>query len=250
MWVVFTIFIASTHCASSSYVDSSYPWAIEFAKYEEFDWSQKVKYFNELNVGLDDKKYGQIILSALNDEYDSVTLAALKYAYRTGLSRYRKDYLKIASEHYNPSIRLWAMRIFQILPVLDEEVDTFFRISKSEDWIVREKAYQILRLFAYERRKKKYYEALRSRLFEEKNPNVLKELFKTLIWYDKKKSFRYLYNRSLRYQKPLTFIFMLRELSAYSNRRMLVRFKRISKKHPDFLVREEAARILEEVYKQ
>ena len=142
------------------------------------------------------------------------------------------------------------MEVFQNLPIRNEETSGFIKIAESQDWIVREKAYLSFPYFlSGKTREKKYYDIFTSKL-DEKNPKALKELFKTLVWYDKKRSFRHLYNRSLRYNSIVEFILMLRELSVYSNRRMLARFKKIAKTHPNFLVREEAKRILKEVYKR
>ena len=234
-------------CASGSYQYRLYLGKITYSEYEQLSWNQKINYLDKLEKWTRNEEHVKIIRSALNEKYDSVTLAALQYASRIKLDEYRKDYLKIASNHYNSSVRVQAMEVFQNLPVNEKEVDSFIKISESRDWIVREMAYQTLRLFSQERKEKKYYDILKSRL-NEKNPHVLRELFKTLIWYDRKKSFIHLYNRSLHYDHTLEFIFMLRELSIYSNRRILARFKKISRKHPDFIVREEAKKILREVY--
>ena len=247
--LLFTTKYSLIRCASGSYLHIPFLGEVTFSKYKQFDWDQKVKYLDSLNEQPSNEEHAKIIRSALDDEYDSVTLAVLRYASRTELSQYRKDYLEIASSHYDSSVKVQAMEIFLSLPVHNAEAEPFISISEDKDWVVREKTYQIFRIFTHERKEKKYYEILRSRL-NEKNHNVLKELFKTLIWYDKKKSFRHLYNRSLHYHDTLEFIFMLRELSVYVNRRMLARFKKISKKHPDFLVREEVKKILEQVYEQ
>ena len=63
-------------------------------QYEQLDWNQKVNHLNILNKPPKNEEQAKIIISALNAEYSTVTLAALRYASRVKLNEYRKDYLK------------------------------------------------------------------------------------------------------------------------------------------------------------
>ena len=221
---------------------------VSFEEYSTYNWGDKVVYFQESqNMSLSDEE-GKIFKSALDDRYGNVAQAALSYARRVKLDDFRKIYHETDWSRHNTQIKLQAMSVFESIGVKTKDISAIAPFFTHEDWLLREKAYRLLRNHKQEQKEKRYYRRMISYL-PEKNVQALKELLKTLKWYQTKEVFVALFRRSFRYSTPLELVVIIRELSSYQNRFTLKRLKNLANRHKSFIVREEAKKLLRIQYK-
>ncbi len=207
-----------------------------------YNWQKKVEYLNDLDSPPYNKSEHIIIEKSLQDQYSNVIYAGLKYIERSKYFKFESLYKKLL-EHSSANIRLQSLKLFQIRSSQPETLKIVMSMIGDQDWLVREKAYEMIRSYDIERMQKKYYLVVLRRI-NEKNPNVLRQILRTLTWYNDSRTLPYLFERSFNCTTDIELIVVLRELSKFKNTKVKRRIRRLSKKHKKFIIREEARNIL------
>lgn len=215
---------------------------IDPEEYKSYIWNEKVAYFQEQSQ----KPHPgnpEIYRMAMKDPYPLVTLSALD-SMSDELSVIMRKELYDNLKHKNKMIR-WKSCLNIIKTPEKNDLRHLARLFKDTEWLARECSCKSVRLYPDERKNKKYFFRLIS-LLNEKNPNVLKELYITLKWYEDNRAFDYLYKRSFHSSSSIELVTILRELVHYPGVKVTRRLRQVSRYHKDFFVREEAKKLLKQ----
>ncbi len=218
---------------------------ITLHEYVEYSTQKKIDYFKRNQVRTVNEEGKKIFRRAFHEKQTKTMLEALKYAKRIKLTEYGEFYQRMVWEKYDFQMKLEAMNVFESVPLRDKDIPALIKAIHDEDWLIREKVYQLLRTYTKERKSKKYYKKILFQLKEE-NPQVLQEVIKTLQWYKgtSKEVFKKLYKRSFLWKTPLELIIIIKGLSKHRNRLTFQRLKKLAHQHESFSVREEAKKQL------
>lgn len=215
---------------------------------EEFnllDWQRQVEYLEKMgprNVRGEDTR---ILTAALSDDDTAVIIKALELVHTLAL----KDYLPQAAEllqNDDPMVRWRALLVIEKLNSSDELLPQVAKLTGDREWLVREAAYRTLRTFSSERKKRAFFYTVLFRL-NEKNPAVVAEIYRTLVWYDDESAWPYMIKRSYHCKSVSELILVMRELARTKTREAQVRLKTLTRSQ-SALVRQEAAALLREYF--
>ncbi len=217
---------------------------IFFSQYLKYNLKEKIIYFREAQNKILHSEQEKIFREALSDN-DTIVLEALKAVTRLKFTNYGILCQNIMWNQYNLQIRLEILNIFATIGIQSATVPILIKFITDVDWLIREKVYQLLREFRQEQKNKEYYKYILLQL-KEKNPQVLREVIKTLKWYKNKNRevLNHLYQRSFSYETPLELVIIIKELGNYKNRLIFNRLKKLARNHKSYLVREEAKKQL------
>jgi hypothetical protein len=227
-------------------------------EYQNLSWEKKIEFFESLG-GKNDKNNskendqdkntpGKIKLpgidiynSAFQDPIPSVVLAALNSITGKQTVEFKPRFYQLL-KHKNPVVRWKACQKISTVPV-EEDLPWFSITFTDDDWMVKECVFSQIRSYAYEKDKKTYFFTIISHL-DEKNPQTLKEIYQTLKWYNDERTFPYMYKRMFFAKDSSELIIIMREMASYKSEIVRQRILYLSKKYPDFFVREEAGKLL------
>lgn len=215
---------------------------------EEFnllDWQRQVEYLEKMSQRKVRGEDARILVAALSDDDSAVIIKALELIYTLAL----KDYLPQATELLhsdNPMVRWRALLVIEKLNSSDELLPQVAKLTSDREWLVREAAYRTLRTFSSERKKRAFFYTVLFRL-NEKNPAVVAEIYRTLVWYDDESAWPYMIKRSYHCKSVSELILVMRELARTKTREAQVRLKTLMRSQ-SALVRQEAAALLRDYF--
>lgn len=209
--------------------------------YQKYPWDKKITFFESLEKGREEYPSDEVYAGAFSDPVSGVVIAALNSLPDKKIKEL-KPRLYLLLKYKNPVVKWKACQKISSEPE-DTDVPYIASVFSAEDWMVRECAFRSLRKYGSERKRKSYFFNVVSALFDV-NPQVLKEVYKTLKWYRDPRAFSFMYKRLFHARNPAELIIIMRELAEYDNRSVYQRLIYLSIHHPDFYVRQEAKNIL------
>lgn len=215
---------------------------------EEFnmlDWQRQVEALEAITRSNHVREDDKILASALVDDDSAVIVAALESVWRLE----RDEHLPKAAElteSPDPVIRWRALLVVEKLGSDEEYMPLVARLMADREWLVREAAYRAIRIYKKERKEKTYFYAVLFKL-NEKNPQVVAEIYRTLVWYDDESAWPYLIKRSYHCKSASELILVMRELARTKTRDAQVRLKTLTRSQA-VIVRTEATNLLYEYY--
>lgn len=215
---------------------------------EEFvllDWQRQVEYLEQVAYRGTRSDDDRIITYALTDDDSGVIIKALEISHTLSL----KEHLPRAEEllQSNDAIIRWrALLLIEKLNGNEAVLPQVAKLTGDKEWLVRETAYRVLRTFSSERKKRTYFYTVLFRL-NEKNPSVVAEIYRTLVWYDDESAWPYMIKRSYHCKSVSELILVMRELARTKNREAQVRLKTLTRSQ-SVIVRQEANDLLREYF--
>jgi HEAT repeat protein len=215
---------------------------------EEFvllDWQRQVEYLDQVAVWGTSGDDDRIIANALSNAASAVIVKALEVSYTLEL----KQCLPRAEElmqSNDPIIRWRALLLIEKLNSDEVVLPQVARLTGDKEWLVREAAYRTLRTFSSERKKRTYFYTVLFRL-NEKNPSVVAEIYRTLVWYNDESAWPYMIKRSYHCKSVSELILVMRELARTKTREAQVRLKTLTRSQ-SVIVRQEANDLLKEYF--
>lgn len=215
---------------------------------EEFrlqDWQRQVDYLESIvafgRSGDDDK----IIVSALSDDDSGVVVAALQVILKLERDEHLPTVLPLLKNE-DAMIRWHALLIVEKMASDQKLIAEVARMTADKEWLVREAAYRTLRKYGAERKTKTYFYMVLLNL-KERNPTVVVEIYRTLVWYDDESAWPYVIKRSYHCKSASELILVMRELARTKTREAQVRLKTLTRSQ-SVIVRQEANELLREYY--
>ncbi len=228
-------------CASASKKGESE--GLSLKEYSALTWEEKTDYF-EKNPRSGQAKERALYEAALRDKYAPVPISALKAMSDDLVSLMRPDLLELL-QHEEPMVRWNVCKNLTRVPE-DKDLKKLQDLAGDQEWLCRECYFRGLRNYESEKRKKKYFFAVVSSI-NEKNVNVLREIYRTLIWYEDARALPYLYKRSYHTDSRMELIAIMQELAVLKNDEVRRMLSRLASRHKDYYVRNEALRLLGEM---
>jgi len=205
-------------------------------------WQEQAQFIEEkLKIPVTQEE-NLIYLKALSDNEAIVVEQALENISKYKIEKYKKQVILLL-RHRSPKIRWQALNALVQFNKADVDVKFIAKLINDSDWLVREKALKMIRNYPKEKEKKNYYYTI-IMLLSDKNPNVLKQIYETLGWYENPSSFSYLLKRSYFAKNTVEILLIMRELSKYKNHKVEWRLKKLAKSHSKAIIRNEAKKLL------
>lgn len=215
---------------------------------EEFtrlNWQDQVEYLEYLKgVGLKDDD-DAIVQTALTDDDSAVVISALQLVDALELKKYVIS-AKTLLASKDPIIRWRALLAIEKLYRDDDILPQLARLTNDPEWMVREATYRTLRLFKAEQERKTYFYTVLFKL-SETNPQVIVEIYRTLVWYGDESAWSYMMKRSYHCKTASELVLVMRELARTKTRDAQVRIKTLTRSQ-SALIREEAKSLLGEYF--
>ncbi len=221
------------------------PQKLTVEEFNMLDWQRQVEYLEAITRANRVREDDRILGSALVDDDSAVIVAALESIWRLE----RDDHLAKAvelTENTDPIIRWRALLVVEKVGSDDELIPAVARLTADREWMVREAAYRTLRNYKKERKEKTYFYSVLFKL-NEKNPQVVAEIYRTLVWYDDESAWPYLIKRSYHCKSASELILVMRELARTKTRDAQVRLKTLTRSQ-SVIVRTEASELLREYF--
>ncbi|MBV6492485.1 MAG: hypothetical protein LDLANPLL_00479 [Turneriella sp.] len=218
---------------------------ITLEEYNSFDWQRQVETIENIAKGNSTSEDEKIIASGLADDDTAVIVSALIATNQLGLDEFlpqARHFLK----YPDPIIRWRALLVIEKLGTDDSFRDDVASMLGDTEWMVREAAFRTLRNYKKERSEKKYFYPVLFKL-NEKNPQVVVEIYRTLVWYDDAVAWPYLNKRSYHCKTVSELILVMRELARTKTREAQVRLKTLTRSQ-SAMVRNEAEQLLSDYY--
>lgn len=241
LFVVFSFF-SLWQCSSLSQKEKSIVLSNE--EFDQFLWQHKVIYLNSFYFVSHDKKEDLIKLLqyAFSQNNVNVIISVVNVIGNLQIEELRNLVLN-GLRHPKAMVVFHSLVALEKLPLEKKDLSRIVHTFKNRDWMVKEQAFKMVRNYDFEKEQKKYYYAVLTSLGNA-NESVLKQLYKTLEWYNDKRTFSYVYQRSFRAKNSIELIFILRELSKYKTSTVKKRLYFLANKHPSSLVKDEARKLL------
>lgn len=215
---------------------------------EEFmlcDWQRQVEYLESVAQHGRSKDDDKILAAALTDDDAAVIIASMQVI----LTLERDEHLPRVIALLNSEdsmIRWYALLIVEKLSNDPKLLPEVARLTTDKEWLVREAAYRTLRNFKAERKAKTYFYSVLLNL-KERNPQVVVEIYRTLVWYDDESAWPYVIKRSYHCKSASELILVMRELARTKTREAQVRLKTLTRSQ-SVIVRQEANELLREYF--
>lgn len=232
-------------CRSAPRTDSLEQPKLSQDEFFELDWQRQVEYLETVtssNLVRGDK---EIISAALSDDDSAVVIAALETILRLELD----DYLPKAAEFLTSDDPITRWRALLIVENMSSDISVLpsvIKLATDKEWLVREAAYRTVRKFRAERSNKAYFYTVLFHL-NEKNPQVVAEIYRTLVWYDDETAWPYMMKRSYHCKSASELILVMRELARTKTRDAQVRLKTLTRSQ-SVIVRQEAGELLRKYF--
>lgn len=215
---------------------------------EEFntlDWQRQVEALEAITRSNHVREDDKILASALVDDDSAVIVAALESIWRLERDQHLPKAAEL-TESQDPVIRWRALLVIEKMGSDEEYLPVVARLMGDREWLVREAAYRAIRIFKKERKEKTYFYSVLFKL-NEKNPQVVAEIYRALVWYDDDSAWPYLIKRSYHCKSASELILVMRELARTKTRDAQVRLKTLTRSQA-VIVRTEATNLLHEYY--
>ncbi len=242
--VCFLLVFSLLYCGSKDKIlpANAFPPSITVAGFSEKNWQEKVIYLRNFKAAPVKPAQQEVYRHALEKEKPAVKLAALRRLIKFRAPGYKKQALKL-TRHKSSMVRWHSLLYIEYQPAEQKDLRTVMRRMRDKEWLVRESAFRSIRRYPEEKEKKKYLNRLIFAL-REKNPNVLRQIYRTLRWYEDTKAFPFLYKRSYHGKRPAEMMVIMQELSYIKNPRVKFRLRQIARKSKSAVLRSEARRLL------
>lgn len=237
--------LSFTACKSGQTANGANQAAITVEEFTLLDWQRQVEYLEQVQARGTKNDDEAILTTALSDDDSAVIVKSLEVVWQLSL----KQYLPRATEllqNADPIIRWQALRVIEKLNGKEDLLPQVARLTADKEWLVREAAYRVLRKFSSERKKRTYFYTVLFRL-NEKNPQVVAEIYRTLVWYDDESAWPYMIKRSYHCKSASELILVMRELAKTKTREVQVRLKTLTRSQ-SVIVRQEANELLREYF--
>jgi len=240
--LLFALFIFFFQCKSA---DSGAAYKnVTVDSFRSKNWQEKMDYLEKAKNFRESKERTAILSEALNDKNSAVVLKAMENL-PDFYKKKQLDQIAIFLTYAHPLVRWNSCLVIEefgssepeFIPQLTAKFD-------DKEWMVRECAVRTLRNYQQEKKEKKYLFLLLSRL-NEKNALVLKQIYKTLHWYNDPRVFPYIFQRSFHAKNSWELVIIMNELILYDNPSAIKRIEYLSINHPEPLIRQEAKKLLE-----
>ncbi len=219
--------------------------SLSVEEFTRLNWQAQVEYLEHLKgVGLKDDD-DAIVLTALTDDDSAVVVSALQLVDVLELKKY-VTLAKTLLTSQDPIIRWRALLVIEKLYREDDILPQLARLTNDPEWMVREATYRTLRLFKTERERKTYFYTVLFKL-SETNPQVIVEIYRTLVWYGDESAWPYMMKRSYHCKTASELVLVMRELARIKTRDAQVRIKTLTRSQ-SALIREEAKSLLSEYF--
>lgn len=243
IWILFVFsFFSLWQCSSLSQKEKSIVLSNE--EFDQFLWQHKVIYLNSFYFVSDDKKEDLIKLLqyAFSQNNVNVIISVVNAIGNLQIEELRNLVLN-GLRHPKAMVVFHSLMALEKLPLEKRDLSRIAHTFKNRDWMVKEQAFKMVRNYPFEKEQKKYYYAVLTSL-SNANESVLKQIYKTLEWYNDKRTFSYIYQRSFRAKNSIELIFILRELSKYKISTVRKRLYFLANRHSNELVKSEARKLL------
>lgn len=216
---------------------------ITIVEFNEFDWQRQVEHLEAMTSS--NQENDAIIAASLSDDDSAVVVAGLECVLRLERDAFAGKAIELL-ENPDPIIRWRALLIAEKMITDAELLPRIAKLTNDKEWLVREAAYRTMRKFKDERKEKKYFYPVIFHL-SEKNPQVVAEIYRTLVWYDDESAWPYVIKRSYHCKSAAELILVMRELARTKTREAQVRLKTLTRSQ-SVIVRQEAALLLREYF--
>lgn len=235
----------TTSCKTPQHPDAAEPEKISLDTFNTLDWQRQAEYLETITRKNRVREDNEIIAAAITDDDSAVIVVALDTILRLELD----DFLPQAIGLLNSEdvITRWkALLVVESLNSDDAVLPSVVKLTGDKEWLVREAAYRTLRRFKAERKAKNYFYTVLFHL-NEKNPQVVAEIYRTLVWYDDETAWPYMMKRSYHCKSASELILVMRELARTKTREAQVRLKTLTRSQ-SVIVRQEANELLREYF--
>lgn len=232
-------------CKSSSNLQANEQPKLTSEDFFELDWQRQVEYLESItnsNLVRGDK---EIISAALSDDDSAVVVGALEAILRLELDNYLPKAVEFLTSE-DPITRWRALLIVESMSSDMSVLPDVIKLTTDKEWLVREAAYRTVRRFKPERSNKAYFYTVLFHL-NEKNPQVVAEIYRTLVWYDDETAWPYMMKRSYHCKSASELILVMRELARTKTRDAQVRLKTLTRSQ-SVIVRQEANELLRKYF--
>lgn len=233
------------HSADSSYSPEVLKIKVDLQKYYQLDWQRKADALNLITVSNYGNQDEKIIQAALEEDNKLLVVQAMKKIYELDLKSF-SEILPPFLENGDVMVRYHALVALEKISQSEDILSKIMKLSRDKEWMIREAAFRAVRKYQVERSEKKYFYDVLFRV-NEKNPQVVIEIFRTLVWYDDETAWPYLLKRSYHCQSAAELIEVMRELAKIKTRDVQVRLKTLTRSQ-SMIVRKEAIELLREYY--
>ena len=244
--VLFVLFlVVGLGCKSGQAGNSTEQPKLSNEDFFELDWQRQVEYLESVtssNLVRSDK---EIISAALSDDDSAVVVAALETILRLELDAYLPKAIEFLTSE-DPVTRWRALLIIESMNSDLAVLPSVVKLTTDKEWLVREAAYRTVRKFKAERSSKAYFYTVLFHL-NEKNPQVVAEIYRTLVWYDDETAWPYMMKRSYHCKSASELILVMRELARTKTRDAQVRLKTLTRSQ-SVIVRQEANELLRKYF--
>lgn len=234
-----------TSCKSVPQVAGGPPPKMTLEQFRLQDWQRQVDYLESImkigRRGDDD----QIIAAALSDDDSGVVVASLQAILKLERDEHLPAVLLLLKSE-DAMIRWHALLIVEKITNDPKLITEVARLTGDKEWLVREAAYRTLRKYSGERKAKTYFYSVLLNL-KERNPTVVAEIYRTLVWYDDEAAWPYVIKRSYHCKSASELILVMRELARTKTREAQVRLKTLTRSQ-SVIVRQEANELLKEYF--
>ncbi|MDH4200497.1 MAG: HEAT repeat domain-containing protein [Spirochaetia bacterium] len=231
----FCLAILFAGCASKQIKTSVNISADEFS---HLSWDNKINVFER---GENYIVPYEIYELAFRESEAVVVIAALDSIPEKSSEDY-KSILYPLLRYSNPVVRWKSCQKISASPRI-EDLPFLILNLRDRDWMVKECTVKSIRQYREEKNNKDYFFNIVALLFEA-NTQVLREVYKTLKWYDDARAFPFMYKRSFHVDNTSVLIVILQELVEYNNDEVRQRLWHLSRNSPSYFVREEAKKLL------
>ena len=211
----------------------------------ELDWQRQVEYLETISGSNSTRGDKEIIAAALSDDDSAVVIAALETIHRLELDEYLPKAIEFLTSE-DPITRWRALLIVESMNSDAALLPAVIKLTSDKEWLVRETAYRAVRTFKAERKNKAYFYSILFHL-NEKNPQVVAEIYRTLVWYDDESAWPYMMKRSYHCKSAAELILVMRELARTKTREAQVRLKTLTRSQ-SVIVRQEANDLLRKYF--
>ncbi len=216
--------------------------SITLEEFKAQNWQEKVEILSAFQVAPSTVEEHEIILAGLLTQHERVQIEALKVTEQFSLAN-NISHIPPMLKTNSAMLRYHALVTLISFPNDDQELKLSGEMLRDPEWMVREIAVRNISNFPSERGKKAYFSGILLML-KEKNINVLREVYDTLIWYQDPRAYTYLIKRSYVYEDPIEIIVIMDQLIKIPDPRARQRIQSIASTNKDPIVVREARFLL------
>ncbi|MDH5719177.1 MAG: hypothetical protein OEZ13_01015 [Spirochaetia bacterium] len=228
-------------CAAPPKKNIIKPYSYSIDEFKKQNWYNKIKVLENIEGISKEGNERDLLNSAIEDKNIAIKKEALRKIQKLKLKEYKSKALNLTS-HKDPIIRWYSLYFLEGLDSEKEILPVFTQRFKDKEWLVRESAFRGVRKFENEKKTKEYFFSILFSL-DEKNPLVLRQIYKTLYWYEDSRALPYLLKRSYHASTNTELMFILIELARYRNSDVKKRLRQVIESHPDRVVRNFALKL-------